>query len=190
MILGHRAILEAIKDGKIVVDPFDPHLVGPNSLDFGIGREFFCVKYIHGEPVFYGPMEFNAGTVIHLPMAGVLLALTDRVIGTAAGENMSIVARMQARSSTGRRGIVICNDAGIGDVGYIARWTMEITANCSGASIVVGEIIGQMIFEYVLGAKPYDGQYTKDVVLNMVPSKYRKSNVVAAPGWLIDELTA
>lgn len=55
---------------------------------------------------------------------------------------------MKARSSIGRNFIEVCKCAGWGDVGYINRWTMEITNNSSHYAIplVVGRRIGQIIF--------------------------------------------
>lgn len=55
---------------------------------------------------------------------------------------------MKARSSLGRNFIEVCKCAGWGDVGYINRWTMEITNNSRYYSIplVVGRRIAQIVF--------------------------------------------
>jgi dCTP deaminase len=55
---------------------------------------------------------------------------------------------MKARSSLGRNFIEICKCAGWGDVGYINRWTMEITNNSRHYAIPlrVGMRIAQLIF--------------------------------------------
>ena len=55
---------------------------------------------------------------------------------------------MKARSSLGINFIEVCKCAGWGDVGYINRWTMEITNNSRHYSIplVVGRRIAQIIF--------------------------------------------
>jgi dCTP deaminase len=55
---------------------------------------------------------------------------------------------MKARSSLGRNFIEICKCAGWGDVGYINRWTMEITNNSRYYSIplVVGRRVAQIVF--------------------------------------------
>jgi dCTP deaminase len=55
---------------------------------------------------------------------------------------------MKARSSTGRQFIEVCKCAGWGDVGYVNRWTMEITNNSKNYIIplVVGRRIAQIIF--------------------------------------------
>ena len=55
---------------------------------------------------------------------------------------------MKARSSLGRSFIEVCKCAGWGDVGYVNRWTMEITNNSRHQAIplVVGRRIAQIVF--------------------------------------------
>ena len=55
---------------------------------------------------------------------------------------------MKARSSLGRNFIEVCKCAGWGDVGYVNRWTMEITNNSRHYAIplVVGRRVAQLIF--------------------------------------------
>jgi len=55
---------------------------------------------------------------------------------------------MKARSSLGRNFIEVCKCAGWGDVGYVNRWTMEITNNSRYYSIplVVGRRVAQIVF--------------------------------------------
>jgi len=88
------------------------------------------------------------------------ISLMDRVIMLAPGETIlahsnefiggrnHITTMMKARSSLGRSFIEVCKCAGWGDVGYINRWTMEITNNSKHYFIplVVGRRIAQLIF--------------------------------------------
>lgn len=67
---------------------------------------------------------------------------------------------MKARSSFGRNGIEVCKCAGYGDVGYINRWTMEITNNLhSTVPLVVGRRIAQIVFMET-GKLAEGGDYT------------------------------
>lgn len=88
-----------------------------------------------------------------------ILAHTNEFIG---GKD-SITTMMKARSSIGRNFIEVCKCAGWGDVGYINRWTMEITNNNNHFAIplVVGRRIAQIIFfmgDPVLPNEDYVGQ--------------------------------
>jgi dCTP deaminase len=73
-----------------------------------------------------------------------ILAHTNEFIGG----RINITTMMKARSSIGRNFIEVCKCAGWGDIGYINRWTMEITNNNSHFAIplVVGRRIAQIIF--------------------------------------------
>lgn len=73
-----------------------------------------------------------------------ILAHTDEFIGGLH----NITTMMKTKSSFGRNFIQVCKCAGWGDVGYINRWTMEIT-NCSLNCIiplVVKRPIAQIVF--------------------------------------------
>jgi dCTP deaminase len=88
-----------------------------------------------------------------------ILAHTNEFIGGRT----NVTTMMKARSSIGRNFIEVCKCAGWGDVGYVNRWTMEITNNNNNFAIplVVGRRIAQIIFfatDPVLGTNDYIGQ--------------------------------
>ncbi|PIO00511.1 hypothetical protein COT72_02285, partial [archaeon CG10_big_fil_rev_8_21_14_0_10_43_11] len=66
------------------------------------------------------------------------------------GGKSTTTTKMLSRSSMGRNNITVCRDAGKGDVGYIDRWTMEITNNNRQqiVPLVVGSRIAQIEFYY------------------------------------------
>jgi len=99
-----------------------------------------------------------------------ILAHTNEYIG---GKD-TVTTMMKARSSIGRNFIEVCKCAGWGDVGYINRWTMEITNNNNHFAIplVVKRRIAQIIFfegDPVLPNEDYVGQ---------LDSKYSSSHNV------------
>jgi len=88
---------------------------------------------------------------------------------------------MKARSSLGRSFIEVCKCAGWGDVGYINRWTMEITNNSTHYYIplVVGRRIAQIIFfetgpilksDYAKGGKYQSSGSVKQLKKNWKPT--------------------
>lgn len=88
-----------------------------------------------------------------------ILAHTNEYIG---GKN-NVTTMMKARSSIGRNFIEVCKCAGWGDIGYVNRWTMEITNNNNNFAIplVVGRRIAQIIFfetDATLPDEDYIGQ--------------------------------
>jgi dCTP deaminase len=73
-----------------------------------------------------------------------ILAHTREMIGGKT----TVTTMMKARSSAGRNFISTCNDAGLGDVGYYNKWTMEITNVSTRFKIplVVGRRYAQILF--------------------------------------------
>jgi len=97
--------------------------------------------------------------VIWLAPGETILGHTDEFIG---GKDV-VTTMMKARSSIGRNFITVCRCAGWGDVGYINRWTMEITNNSRyyHVPLVIGRRIAQMAFFEVepIEQKNNEGNY-------------------------------
>lgn len=99
-----------------------------------------------------------------------ILAHTNEYIG---GVN-NITTMMKARSSMGRCNVTICRDAGWGDVGYISRWTMEITNNNKCPVVLpVGKRVGQIVFMWTGSvSNSYSGSYQKEKKLESIISEW------------------
>lgn len=177
-VLSKPEILKHLKDGNIVISPFNPDNVANSSYDVRLGRYFFrqdpikhsqvlnpfyekSVRRMYGEceeailiseiksklNPFYGLS--GKDKIILIAPNETILAHTIEFIGGKNGtdELPAITTDMKARSSIGRMGITVCKCAGWGDIGYVNRWTMEIT-NFSNVIIPlpVGIRIAQIIF--------------------------------------------
>lgn len=176
MALSDKKILEEIKKGNIFINPFKKENLATSSYDVTLGEYFFAEKAPkHFQNIFniyekshvdsvwgtepmkaksakevFKDYKFDFGNispndkVILLAPGETILAHTNEFIG---GRN-HITTMMKARSSLGRSFIEVCKCAGWGDVGYINRWTMEITNNSNHYYIplVVGRRIAQIIF--------------------------------------------
>ncbi|MDP3963568.1 MAG: hypothetical protein Q8Q39_03665 [bacterium] len=97
--------------------------------------------------------------IIMMEPGETILGHTIEFIG---GNDNRITTKMQARSSLGRSYIEVCKCAGMGDVGFCSRWTMEITNNSRSQRIplIVGMRIAQITFfetEGVTGKTYRDG---------------------------------
>lgn len=197
MWLSRDAILRHLKEGNIVIEPFDERKLKTASYDVSIGEWFWREKHPEGKAtihnlydenstsqVWEGPLQAESAEevfkrlgfefknikpndkIILLKPGETILGHTEEFIG---GRN-KVVTKMQARSSLGRNFIEVCKDAGLGDVGYVNRWTMEITNNSQYFAIplVVGRRIAQIIFHEVEAGKSLD--YSKE------GGKYQNSN--------------
>jgi dCTP deaminase len=177
MALSDKRILEEMKRGYILIEPFNQKNLATSSYDVTLGEYYFREQkpnyflnhyniynkkhtdYVWGtkaerakvaKEVFKGFSHFEwegispEDKVILLEPGETILAHTNEFIGGRG----HITTMMKARSSMGRNFIEVCKCAGWGDVGYINRWTLEITNNSRHYAIplVVGRRIGQLVF--------------------------------------------
>jgi dCTP deaminase len=189
MALSDEKILQEKAAGNVVIEPFQKDNLGTASYDVTLGRHFFAeqtpehfqhvynpydknhVERIWGDPLeaksadaVFRHYDFDfdgidpSDEVIVLDPGETILAHTQEFIG---GRN-NITTMMKARSSLGRNFIEVCKCAGWGDVGFVNRWTMEITNNSRNYSIplVVGRRVAQIIF-FATG-EIRDTDYTDD----------------------------
>jgi dCTP deaminase len=188
-LLSDKKILIHIKDGNIIISPFKKKNLGSVSYDVSLGRYYFREQHPgfgfrlfnpynrkHVEKIWGGPetakvaKELMGQWVNKVDWEGILPG--DRVILVGPGETIlahteefiggrnGITTMMKARSSFGRVFVDVCKSAGWGDVGYINRWTMEITNYSASYTIplIVGRRIAQMVF-FEVG--PTIKEYTK-----------------------------
>jgi len=89
-----------------------------------------------------------------------ILGHTQEVVGGVK----NITTMIKARSSVGRSGISICMCAGSGDIGYVNKWTLEITNHSYfGTWLIVGRRIGQILFfkTFSDANEEYSGKYNR-----------------------------
>lgn len=193
MLLSAPAILRHMAAGNIVIEPFREKNLGTVSYDVSLGEWYYRETNPEGGVGVYDPYEeadvrrvwggphsaeraAEHAARIGLPIpSGISPA--DRVIWIAPGETIlchteefiggrhCVTTMMKARSSWGRNFIEVCKCAGWGDIGYINRWTLEVTNNSRYYHIplVVGRRIAQLAFfevepggaDYVLQAGKY-----------------------------------
>jgi dCTP deaminase len=191
LLLSNTAIRRHLRQGSIVIDPFKEENLSTASYDVALGPWYFSearptngldiynyydkahVDRVWGiEPAHARPAgEFAAARgldlhgiapddlVIWLAPGETALCHTEEFIGGRGGV---VTSMMKARSSLGRNFVEVCKCAGWGDVGYVSRWTMEITNNSRFYTIplVVGRRIAQMVFFEVEMIEDPDSDYT------------------------------
>lgn len=145
-MMSSSEIAATLADGRVVIEPFSPRHLGPNSYDVRLGCHFFREQkpqltseaynvydaedvrrvwgYSHEARAsgFDAPGIRRDDRIITLQPGETILAHTEEYIGGRE----DVTTMMKARSSLGRNFIRVCACAGMGDVGYVNRWTMEI----------------------------------------------------------------
>jgi len=151
MILSDVSIRAAIEVGRIEIDPFDPSMVQPSSIDVRVDR-YFRVFENHRYP-FIDPKQpqpdLTTEVVTEMDVPFVLhpgqfvLGSTLEVVGL--GDD--IVARLEGKSSLGRLGLLIHSTAGFVDPGFEGHLTLELS-NVANLPIAIYPAmkIGQLSF--------------------------------------------
>ena len=144
-------IEQAIEKGRLVIDPYRPELLQPNSIDVTLGDEFTWSSSFN--PV--NPVDQNSVLegVTHKVMDKIRIDPGWFLLGATA-EKFSlpdnIVGQLTGKSSLARLGLMVHVTAGFIDAGFSvppSTITLELY-NCSNRQIVLhaGMAIGQMVF--------------------------------------------
>jgi dCTP deaminase len=122
-ILVDWEIQEAVENGSICIDPFDPSRLGPNSYDLTLADELLTY-----EEVILDCKQEPRTKKITIPPEGLVLQPGSLYLGSTIETTFTPnhVPLIEGRSSFGRLGLSIHATAGVGDVGYNGTWTLEM----------------------------------------------------------------
>lgn len=131
MLLSDRSILEALKQGRLVIRPFDPAELQPASADlhldhqilaFDPSRQFAVdLRQSREQPTLAIAISREQPFILH--PGEFVLGSTKEQIELAA----DLVARLEGKSSLGRLGLVIHSTAGFVDPGWQGKLTLELS---------------------------------------------------------------
>jgi dCTP deaminase len=151
VVLSDRTIGRLIAAGRIGIEPYDPSLTQPSSLDVRVDRLFrvfrnsrypyIDVKQSQEELTELVEVEDDEPFILH-PGEFVLGSTLERV--TLPDD---LVARLEGKSSLGRLGLLIHSTAGFIDPGWDGHVTLELS-NVANLPITIypGMKIGQLSF--------------------------------------------
>jgi deoxycytidine triphosphate deaminase len=149
MILTGAEIIKQHARGRIIIDPFDPANVSPDSYDFHLGPALRVYTQFPLDACATNPTE-----EIVIPPEGLVLepqrlylGETVEVMGSA-----HYVGSYAARSSIARLGLFINLSATLGDLGYVGRWPLHLVA-VQPLRIYAGMAVGQMLWWKPQGAR-------------------------------------
>ena len=147
MILSDKKILEAIHNGKIIIEPFRADCLGTNSYDVHLSQ--FMAVYDNHE---LDARQHNEIQEVIIPEEGYVIQPGILYLGVTEEytETHHCVPFLEGKSSIGRLGIDIHATAGKGDVGFCNTWTLEISC-VQPVRIYAGMPIGQLIYFMVEG---------------------------------------
>lgn len=157
MILTGPEIVREWRRGRIVIDPFQPDFVNPNSYNFRLGRRYrvytrFPLRPDRPNP--YEECEIPADDGLVLEPGRLYLCCTREILGSD-----HYAPTFAARSSIARLGLFINLSACLGDIGFIGQWTLQLHA-IHPVRVYANMRIGQMMWWKPQGdIRLYEGKY-------------------------------
>jgi len=171
VLLSDRDIVKEIDAKRVALEPYDPSMVQPSSVDVRMDR-FFRVfenhKYPHIDPAADQPdltrlVEPDEDEPFILHPGEFVLASTYEVVTLPD----DVAARLEGKSSLGRLGLLTHSTAGFIDPGFSGHVTLELS-NVATLPIKLwpGMKIGQLCFfrlsspsEHPYGSEKYGSRY-------------------------------
>ena len=171
MLLSDRDIRAELDSGRVGLDPLDPAMVQPASVDVRLDRFFRLFdnhKYAHIDPSVEQPdltrlVEVDPEEPFVLHPGEFVLGATYEAVTLPE----DIAARLEGKSSLGRLGLLTHSTAGFIDPGFSGQVTLELS-NMATLPIKLwpGSKIGQLCFfrlsspaEEPYGAARYGSRY-------------------------------
>jgi dCTP deaminase len=171
-VLVNDLIELRMKQGAIVIEPFNKAQLNNGSYDVTLGRYVARLRNqfkpsaqgcgvlhlndIKGIDAFILDDLEDHDDILYLAEGERVLAHTHEFIGgrhiphPLPDRQLSVLPEMRACSTTGRWGITVALCAGWGDVGYVNRWTMEmVNINPGPVAIKRDSVVAQIIFHDV-----------------------------------------
>jgi dCTP deaminase len=171
VLLSDRDLIAELKAGQLMLEPFEPSLVQPSSIDVRLDRLFRVFNnhlYTHIDPAIQqdeltSEVAVGDGEPFVLHPGEFVLASTLEVI--TLGEQLA--GRLEGKSSLGRLGLLTHSTAGFIDPGFSGHVTLELS-NVATLPIKLwpGMKIGQLCFfrlssaaEHPYGSAQYGSRY-------------------------------
>ena len=171
MLLSDRDIRSSVDAGDIRLDPWDPAMVQPSSVDVRLDKYFRVFenhRYPSIDPSVEQPeltrlIEVDGGEAFVLHPGEFVLASTYETVTLGP----AVAARLEGKSSLGRLGLLTHSTAGFIDPGFSGHVTLELSNMATlPVKLWPGMKIGQLCFfeltspaEHPYGSPQYSSRY-------------------------------
>jgi len=152
MLLCDDDITRAITTGRLAINPYEPQLLQPSSIDVRLDRHLLVWPAVDpdmwapgdivdpAEPQPMRPVDMGDGSYLMHPGQMLLASTVERITLDA-----TLAARVEGKSSVGRLGLAVHVTAGFIDPGFSGFVTLElVNHNPRPLRIHAGMRIGQL----------------------------------------------
>lgn len=158
MILTGSKIAQEVSFGRIVIEPFEPALLNPNSYNYRLG----CVLKVPAHGLQDASHEVPFRDLV-IPDDGLVLEPNQLYLGHTVERigSSHFVTSLIGRSSVGRLGLFLQISADLAQLGLIHQWTLELMV-VQPLRVYPRMRIGQVSFWRPFGRRTYyEGRYRK-----------------------------
>ncbi|GAA3738026.1 dCTP deaminase [Salinactinospora qingdaonensis] len=171
MLLSDRDLRSEIESGRVTIDPYEPELIQPSSIDVRLDRYFRVFenhKYPHIDPAVQQQdltrvVEPDDDEPFILHPGEFVLASTHEIV-TLPND---LASRLEGKSSLGRLGLLTHSTAGFIDPGFSGHVTLELSNVATlPMKLYPGMKIGQLCMfrlsspaEYPYGSPRHGSRY-------------------------------
>lgn len=157
MILTGEKIMEEVKEGNIVIDPFKAHQITTNSYDLTLWNTFIKYTCETLDPKVDNPYELfkvEDNTAIKMNKGDFILGASKERVGST-----KYVPIIHNKSSIARLWLFVHITADLIDIGSIGTTTFQLYATLP-ITLYPWMLIGQVTFWKTFGEiKLYEGKY-------------------------------
>jgi len=149
VLLSDRDIRAEIADGRLAIDPFDPALVQPSSVDVRLDGLFRVFRNYTAGVIDVKQNLEDLTELVQVPLDGVFMLHPGEFVLGSTLEVCSLpddlAGRLEGKSSLGRLGLLTHSTAGFIDPGFSGHITLELS-NVANLPITLwpGMKIGQL----------------------------------------------
>ncbi len=186
MVLSDKTIRALLDAGRIEIDPYDPALLQPSSVDVRVDRYFRVFRNSRYPYIDVKQEQEDLTEMVEIGDEPFILHPGEFVLGSTLERVKlpdDLVARLEGKSSLGRLGLLIHSTAGFIDPGWDGHVTLELS-NVANLPITIyhGMKIGQLSFvqlseaaEHPYGSSGLGSKYQGQ--RGPTPSRYWKNFV-------------
>lgn len=130
-VLSDGTIRRLVDEGRIKIEPWDPALVQPASVDLRLGNSFRVFHNHRTSAIDLREPPTNLTELVEIDDDATFVIHPGEFVLGVTQERVAIpddvVARIEGKSSLGRLGLIVHATAGFVDPGFEGTLTLEIT---------------------------------------------------------------